>query len=297
VLSVPELEVASRIDGTTTVQTLVRRGPMDPMQSARLVWALAALGAIALTPEVADNSTAARRRLGELRAHLRARGTRLERSTFYDVLEVTPLAEYPDIEAGYRAVGQRFAPSALAQHDLAELAGVVKPTGELIEKARSVLVDIAARGRYHDWLRQKLPELRTVWALDPDEARKAQEAYARGQASLGGGDVHRAMRDLATACRYHPGHPDYEASLAWVRYRIQVDSGRDRVEAAMAERRHVEEMLLVCRAWPHALIALALLCLASGDADSARWHLHVALSVEPNLPAAMQLAARLGMRR
>jgi hypothetical protein len=35
-------------------------------------------------------------------------------------------------------------------------------------------------------------------------------------------------------------------------------------------------MLLGCRAWPHALIALALLRVAGDDADSARWHLDVA---------------------
>jgi hypothetical protein len=297
VLAVPELDVAMRIDGTATVQTVIRRGPLDALQSARLMWALVSLGAVELTAEVRDAATPARRLLGEVRAHLRARTARLEKSTFYDVLEITPLADFPDIEAAYRAVGQRFAPQVLAPHDLGELAAAVQPTWDLVDKARGVLVDIASRGRYHDWLRQKLPDLRTVWAVDPGDAKSAVDAYARGQQSLGEGDVHKAMGELATACRFHPGHPDYEASLAWARYRVQVASGRDRIEGAIAERRVVENLLLGCRPWPRALVALALLCMAAGDTDSARWHLHVAISVDPNVPAAAQLAQRLGMRR
>jgi hypothetical protein len=55
--------------------------------------------------------------------------------------------------------------------------------------------------------------------------------------------------------------------------------------------------LVGCRPWPRALVALALLCAASNDADSARWHLAIALSIDPNVPAAAQLAQRLGLRR
>ncbi len=297
VLTVPELEAAAVIDGTRTVQTLVKAGPLDPMQTARLLWTLTSIGALDLTPEVRDVATGARRLLAELRAHLRARAIRLEKSTFYDVLELTILAEYTDIEAGYKLVAMRFSPTALAGHDLAELAGTVKPMWELVDKARSVLVDDAARGRYHDWLRQRIGELRTVWAIEPTAIKAAADAFVRGQRALGEGDVHKAMSELASACRAFPGHPDYEANLAWARYRVQVASGRDRVEGALAERKTIEELLLGCRPWPRALVALALLCAASGDADSARWHLHTALTVDPKVPAAAQLAQRLGMRR
>src|SRR5262249_45131397 len=124
---------------------------------------------------------------------------------------------------------------------------------------------------------------------------RAAEAFARGQHHLADGDVHRAMGELATACRYHPGHPDYETNLAWARYRVQVASGRDQVEAATHERELVESVLLGCRVWPRALVALALLCVAAGDVGSARWHLRSALVADPNLPAAVQLARRLGM--
>ena len=68
-------------------------------------------------------------------------------------------------------------------------------------------------------------------------------------------------------------------------------------QAAAAERRNVEEHLVGRRPWPRALVALALLCAAGGDADTARWHLRTALIIDPTLPAAVALAQRLGMRR
>lgn len=295
-LSVPELGAIEKLDGTLTVQKLVKFGPLDPSSTARFLWALASIGALELTPEIRDAATPERRVLAELRAHLRARAARLERSTYYDVLELTPLAEYPDIEEAYRLVAWRFSPETLGQYDLAELAPQVTPMWELVEKARSVLVDHAQRGRYHDWLRQKLKELRTVWAVDPKVVQLAADAYARGQRSLGEGDVHKAMSELAQACRQFPGHPEYEAYLAWARYRVQVASGRDRNEAAATERRTVENLLIGGKPWPRALVALALLCAGGGDIDSSRWHLHTALTIDPKLPAATQLAQRLGMR-
>jgi hypothetical protein len=279
------------------VQTLVKAGPLDPLQTARLLWTLASFGAIEFTPEVRDVATAPRRMLHEVRAHLRARTDRLERSTYYDVLEITVQAEYVEIEDAHRLVGARFSPQALGRYDLADLAGLVKPSWDLVEKARSVLVDHAQRGRYHEWLRQKLPELKTVWAIEPSAVKTAADAFVRGQKLLGEGDVHRAITDFATACRHQPGHPDYEANLAWARFRVQVASGKDQREAAMAERKLVESLMQGCRPWPRALVALAMLCAAAGDADSARWHIHVALTFDPKLPAAVALAQRLGLRR
>ena len=297
VLTVPELEAIKVIDGTRTVQTHVKAGPLDPLQTARLYWALGSLGALDFTPEVRDVAIGSRRLLSDLRDHLRARIKRLEGSTFYDVLELTPLAEYHHIEAAYEAVASRFSPQLLEAHDLSELHAQIKPMWDLVEKARSVLVDHAARGRYHDWLRSKLPTLRTIWAVDPSAVQASEAAFVRGQRALGEGDVHKAMSDLAVACRHFPGHPEYEANFAWARYRVQVSSGKDRVEGAVAERKHLEGLLLGCRPWPKALVPLALLCAASNDADSARWHLHTALTIDPTIPAAAQLAQRLGMRR
>lgn len=296
ILTVPELETLAHLDGTLTVQRLVRTGPLDPLRAARLLWALGSMAAIDFTPEVRDLATAPRRALAELRDHVRARTARLEGSTYYDVLEISPLAEIDDIEDAHRLVGLRYAPAALAGHDLGELAALVQPTWDLIEKARAVLIDHPQRGRYHDWLRQKR-DLRTVWAVDPTVARAAAAAFARGQRSLGEGDAHRAMGELAAACRQFPGHPEYESSLAWARYRVQVASGRDRVEAATAERAAIEQLLRGRRPWPRALVALALVCAAGGDVDSARWHLRTALAIDPSTPAAAQLAQRLGLRR
>lgn len=297
ILTVPELETAAHIDGTKTVQTLVKLGPLEPAQTARLLWALASMGAITLTPEVRDVATPGRRALHELRGHLRARAARLEKTTYFDVLEISPLAEYPEIEAAYRLIGARYSPKAMSRFDLAELAPLVKPAWDLVEKARNTLNDHALRGRYTDWLRKNISSLDTVWAIDVRAIQDAAEAFARGQTILAQGDAHRAMGDFARACRNHPGHPDYEANLAWVRFRVAVAGGKDQRESAAAERASVEEILAGRRPWPRALVALALLCAAGGDADAARWHLHIALQIDPNVPAAAQLAQRLGLRR
>jgi hypothetical protein len=296
-LTVPELETVAHIDGTKTVQTHVKTGPLDPSATARLLWCLTSMGALVLTPEVHDLATAPRRALDEIRDHLRARTAWMKRASYFDVLEISPLAEYPEIEAGYRLVGARYSPKALSRFDLAELAPLGKPIWELVEKARLTLVDHAMRGRYTDWLRQHLHEITTVWAIDEAKIKEAAEAFVRGQQLLGAGDAHRAMGEFARACRNHPGHPDYEANLAWVRLRVQVAAGKDQREVAAAERKNVEEHLAGRRPWPRALVALALLCAAQGDADAARWHLHIALQLDPNVPAAAQLAQRLGMRR
>jgi hypothetical protein len=296
-LSPQELETIAHADGTRTVQTLVKVGPLDSPATARLLWALTSMGALTMTAEVRDLATAGRRALDEIRTHLRARSERLPRSTYFDVLEISPLAEYEEIEAAYRLVGARYSPRALQRFDLAELAPLGKPVWELVEKARMTLVDHAARGRYMDWVRQNLAQLETAWAIPEQQIRDAAEAFARGQQLLSQGDAHRAMGDFARACRNHPGHPDYEANLAWVRFRVAVVGGKDQREAAMAERREVEKYLLGRRPWARALVALALLCAAGGDAEAARWHLHISLQIDPNAPAAQQLAQRLGMRR
>ena len=159
------------------------------------------------------------------------------------------------------------------------------------------MLDHAQRGRYTDWLRVNIAKLDTVWAIDSQAMEDARQAFAKGQNILAQGDAHRAMGEFVRACRFHPGHPDYEANLAWARFRVQVAAGKDQREAAMGERLTVEEHLAGRRPWPRALVALALLCAAGGDADAARWHLHIALQIDPNVPAAAQLAQRLGLRR
>lgn len=297
VLTVPELETCAFIDGTRTTQTIVKTGKLDPAAVARLLWTLGCIGAADFTAEVRDVATTARRALDETRRFLRARAEQLARGSYYDVLEITPVADYPEIENAYRLVAARYSPNVLARLDLAELQGLVAPNWELVDKAHRALLDDATRGRYADWLRAHLHELVTVWAIDLPSISTASDAFARGQKSLAAGDVHRAMSDFAMACRHHPGHPDYEANLAWVRFRVQVAAGKDQREMAQVERENVERHLIGRRPWPRALVALALLCAAGGDADAARWHLHIALQIDPNVPAAAQLAQRLGLRK
>ncbi len=291
-LAVPERAVAEACDGTRSLQTLVQLGALPPSRIARLVWTLACAGALTLTPFIRDTETPARRELHELRRHLERRKQRLAGSTFYDVLEITPRAEEPEIEAAVQALAVRYAPSSLAAWDLAELADTVAPLWELVERARATLLDMPARGRYHDWLRSR-SELRSTWAIDPAAATAAAEAFARGQAELGAGEPHRAIGELARACRHHPGHPEYEATLAWARFRVGDLAGNQRGELLRRERAFVEDLLLGARPWPRALLALALLCAADGDRASAQWHLQQALTFDPSLAAARALRQKL----
>jgi hypothetical protein len=293
-LTIPEVEFTAFLDGTMTVQSLVRKGPLDAFAVVTLLWALVSIGGVSLTPEPIDSATPARRKLVAVRHHLRGRMARLENSTYYDVLEVAPAAEDDRIEEACRLLAQRYSPGVLAGYDLADLQQYVQPLWDLVEKSRNLLKDLPARGRYHDWLRAKRAELKTSWAIDEEPTKLAEEAFTRAQAALGAGEVHVAMSELAAACRHHPEHPEYEANLAWARYRVQVSSGRDRAEAARVERRRVDELLAGRRVWPRAMLAQALLCAADGDPDAARWHLREALAVDPNLPAAQQLLQRLG---
>jgi hypothetical protein len=296
VLTVPELGYVDLCDGTLTLQTLLKRCN-QAHNAARLLWLLSSIGALTLTPHVADRATPARRLLTEMIDHLRTRSVRLTGSTFYDVLEITPLAEYEDIENAVALLARRFSPELLSHYDLGAWQSGVAGHWQLIEKARSVLVDIAARGRYHDWLRENHGRLNTVWAIEGEVAQQAIDSFARGQNALGDGDVHRALSDFAAACRSHPGHPDYEANLAWTRFRVQVASGADKDGCADKERAHVEQLLLGCRPWPRALVALALLCAVRGDSEAARWYLSQALTVEPEMPAARQLMRRISGAR
>ncbi|MBE7453040.1 MAG: J domain-containing protein [Kofleriaceae bacterium] len=290
----PEIEQVAHLDGTLTLQTVVRAGPLEAPAAARLVWVLAALGAVTLGPEPPDRATPARRLLTELRAHLRARTARLARATFYDVLEVTPFAEVEDLELSYRALAWRYGPRRTDALDLGDASPLVAPAWDQIERARKVLHDVAARGRYNDWLRDRWHQTETAWAIDGAAAKAAAEAYARAQQALTSGDVHRALSEMATAARHHPGHPEYEAGLAWTRYRVEVAGGREPATTARRERAVAERATSGTRPWPRALLALALLCVADRDPDSARWHLREALAIDPGSPAARQLMARLG---
>ena len=207
---------------------------------------------------------------------------------------MTPAAETEEIVAAVERLEHRYGVGHTSGFDLGDCAALAGPCWDQIERARKVLIDIAARGRYNDWLRTRWSELRTAWAIDADSATSAAEAYTRAQHALAGGDVHRALSEAAAAARHHPGHPDYEAGLAWTRYRVDVIGGADAAVAAHRERVVATAATCGVRPRPRALIALALLCVADRDPDAARWHLREVLAIDPQSPAARQLFARLG---
>lgn len=291
-LEIPEVELSRHLDGTRTVRTLVRAGVVEPARAGRLLWALASVGGATLTPDPPDRDTPGRRAVAETRSHLRARRDRLDGSTYYDVLEVTPDASADEVDVAVRALALRYGPDAIGALDLGDLAQLAEPMWTQIGKARSVIADIASRGRYNDWLTSRRERLRTTWAQNVDRKR-AEEAFAKGQKALIDGEPFAAVSAMAKACRDHPDHPDYEASLAWANHRAALARGEDGEASARKERAYAYEALAGRRPWPRGLVALALLCVADGDPEAARWHLHEALRCDPNLPAARQILRRI----
>ena len=293
-LAVPEIEVLAHLSGTRTLQAVVKAGPLDAFATARLCWALASLGAVVLSPEPIDLATAPRRGLAELRAHLAAREARLAGATLYDVLEVTPAVETEEIMLAVSLLERRYGLAAASAYDLGDRAALVGPTWALIERAKQVLLDLATRGRYNDWLRDHWSEVTTTWAKDASAVAAGAHAFARAQHALAQGDPHRALSEAAAAARHHPGHPDYETGLCWARYRVEVIGGADAGAAAHRERAAATAATRGVRPWPRALVALALLCVADRDPEAARWHLREVLAIDPHSPAARQLMTRLG---
>ena len=295
-LQIPEVEFARHIDGTKTIQTLVQAGPLDSFHAARFLWGLTSVGAATLAHEPPSIDNTAGRAVWAARYQLRARQQRLHRATCYDVLEVLPTAERPHLEQAVALLAHRYAPERLAKYDLGDLRPLARPVWEQVVKAHSTLADWGERRRYNEWLKQNRNALNTKWAVDNVDQQAANACFVRGQQALMSGEVHKAVSSIAGAARLHPDHPVYETYLAWARYRAQVSSGKDRAAVAKTERTTAEKQLAGCRPWPQALLALGLLCVADGDANSARWHLREALAVNPNLPAAQQILQRIGNR-
>ena len=295
-LTVPELETVAHTDGTITVQTLVKRGPLDPAQRrAAAVGARVARRARRSRAEVRDRDhAAAPRARRDPHAPSRPGRTGSSAATHYDVLEITPLAEYPRSRArtgsSARATRRRCSRATTSPSSPRSSS---RP-GSSSRRRASTLVDDAERGRYTDWVRANLAQLETVWAIDPSvrEARR-RCVHARPARARRG---RRAPRDE----RPREGMPPPPRSSR-VRGEPRVGAlpraGRSRQgsrEAAIAERRAVEEL----PRRPPAVAARARRARPAlrrrGDADSARWHLHTALSFDPKLPAAVALAQRLG---
>jgi hypothetical protein len=290
----PEIQVTSRLDGTLTVQRLVSADAGDGVLAGRLLWALLSIGAATTSPEPPDGSSPARRQLRSTRDHLRARARRLEKATHYDVLEVPRYANPQLVDYAARALALRYSPTHLKGQDLGPLQSLAESTWKQILVARAVLMDGIDRANYDDAIEARRSELRSPWAFEVYEGNNAEERFRQAQAHLVAGDAFKAVSSFASTCRAHPEQPEYEAYLCWARYRAELARGKPSDEVAGVERKKAEEWLVGRRPWPRALVALAFLCAADGDRDAARFHLHEALRVNPNLPAAKQLLSRIG---
>jgi hypothetical protein len=292
-LEVPQIELVQSLDGARTLQTVLRQAKMGGPDAARAVWVLACVGAVVLGPEPLDLRTPERRAVAMARRHLRALAARIPRTTYYDLLEITPAAGVADVDHACRMLMVRYDPERLQAMDTGDAAPLIGYAWHAIRAARATLSDPPNRLRYNEEVARRRGTIDSVWAFGPHDRARAEEAFARGQRALLAGEPFKAVSEMAAAARAHADHPDYEASLAWARYRAEMSREKPRADAARTERKVAEEAVVGRRPWPRALVALALLCAADEDADSARWHLGEALACDPNHPTAKQLLARL----
>jgi hypothetical protein len=294
-LQIPEVEFSHLLDGARTVRTALQQAGMDGEGAARCLWALASIGALAFTVEPPDMSTVKRRAVAMSRQHLRARRGHVGNRTYYDVLEVTRDATPEEVDDAARMLSVRYSPDRLAAIDLGDCEQLVDQTWKEIYEAHRVLRDEQTRYRY-DVAMSTHDELETTWGAEVYDRETAEVFFNRGQQALVDGEPYAAVSNIAAAARNHPDHPDYETTLAWARYRADVDRGDARDEVAQRERAAAEKLTMGRRPWPRGLVALGLLCAADGDSEAARWWLREALTCDPSLPAARQLLSRLQRR-
>lgn len=294
VFEIPEVGLLARCDGATTLQAVAAAEGIEPLAIARLLWSLASVGGITLTAEPPDRSTRARRRLAEVRQHLQRRYERIGRASPYDVLEVHRDTYLDEIDAACQALGGVFAPEQVADLDLGTLSQLPAMLWKQILEARSVL--------YYEHTHIQIDAIidhrpgtydPCVFGSAAIDHRAAKKIFNQGQQALAGGDVFKAVSLMARAARMHPEHPVYAAYLHWARYRAEVERGGDKAAAARREREIAETFIYGRRPRAQALVALALLCVADGDPDSARWHVMHASRLDPELAAARRLLARL----
>jgi curved DNA-binding protein CbpA/DNA-binding response OmpR family regulator len=290
-----EIELVKHLNGTLTLGRCIDTAP-DPPGAARLLWALTCVGGAVLSPEPLDLATLSRRALRHARFHLRERYRRMSAGQvhYYETLEVCYTPSPAELNEAARRLALRYAAQNLANLDLGDLAGAVRPLWEQIEKAFQVLANPAARAQYNAWLAQRGLDVNRIRAERGIDPAAAEDEFLAGQRALQRGDVNKAISFFAAACRRFPNHSDYECYLAWARYRSSLDRGEDKAAAAQRERQAAEAQLAGRQPRPRALLALGLLCVACEDVHAARWHLNEALRADPAFATARQILLRLG---
>ena len=292
-LQIPEVELTKKIDGASCLQTLVKAGPLDGPASARFLWALASIGVMRFSPEPPDLSTLRRRAVAMTRQHVRARHARMNTTTYYDLLEVSPEATPQEIDHACRMLGVRFLPKRLAELDLSDVTPMVEPLWQHILQARATLSDPTERLKYNAMLHDHPHDC--PWAKGPYDLQRAEQSFARAQQHLVNGDAFKAglghgdsVPDAPPTTRISkPAWPGRAIEPSWPGATIAT---RRRPASAGSRKRHF---------W------------ADGRGHELWWRWRFcaqppktprlpagickkALTCDPNLPAAKRLLGRLG---
>jgi tetratricopeptide (TPR) repeat protein len=147
--------VLERVDGTSTLEDLVRRLPLDPAETERSVLGLLCLGL--LRPRAVTESgrlaavfpalAARRERIQQVRA-------RLASPSHFEFLGLTPAATSEDVHTAHRRLLKQLHPEANRHPDLADLQPVLRTILRRLDEALHALTEPDARTRHERFLTQ-----------------------------------------------------------------------------------------------------------------------------------------------
>jgi curved DNA-binding protein CbpA len=199
-------------------------------------------------------------------------------SDHYELLGVSPSASAAEVRKAYARLAREKHPDRFT--DPAEKERAQRAFQD-ITHAFNTLVNPERRAEY-DQERERGPQPTT-----PEEI--AADAFDRGQAALGAGQVEQAITLLQTAVHNAPGRHDYHVAL-----------GRALGRAPAHAREAVQVLEKVTQLDPRnatAFAELAVVLARQGLRLRAQKALEAALRIAPRDPKLARLAAELGLGR
>jgi curved DNA-binding protein CbpA len=197
-----------------------RRPTPSPRQLARRSAQRAAVKpppesvAAAPVPEKAEKKEASQTGRFLTREEIAAKHQLLEKSSFYELLEVEPTATAQQIAEAFPALARRWHPDRLSP-DLAELRDALTRVCARMTEASRVLGQAGTRQEYDQSLKATLEQ-------ENDQAQvvkvlRAAESFQKAEILLKKRDLAGAERFAAVAYAGDKDQPEYGALYAWIR--------------------------------------------------------------------------------
>jgi DNA-binding response OmpR family regulator/DnaJ-domain-containing protein 1 len=306
-----EARLLSLVDGHKSVGTLRAVALLPPLDTDRLLFAMACAQMIELRPHPAEGRPAEKpapvlaravgpllpeptseealpRLAGEERAaRERLMGALAEarRADHFSVLGVSPTASGAEVKQAYLALAREYHPDRYLTSASAEVRALARQLYERLSTAHDTLVDPEARGRYQLELAHGLPR-----AEDPELGRivAAEACFQRGEALMAQREYAQAHQAFTEAVRRSEQEGEFHAWLGLSLF--QADPTRV-AEAVAALERAVALSPRLDRAY----LFLGYLYQATGRPDEAQTQFEKAIRCNPDCAEALhelQLTAR-----